>query len=334
MRIGRRRFIKGIAAASTIPGPRFSGAAAQRAQLGDDLMDLLAGMSKTIILERLAQTSLGPPAPARKRLVDLAPELVSVCRVIDRAFAAAGTWRVDGFGSDEDGPAGPPPQAIPLSVTAVADYLRGVEIRNRAGAFDVPALSTTAGASTLMFLLSEVPRAAGGLAKLSFVLPEDLQPIGGAATLILHMAEAFGAFHGHIHQEDLFMRYVARRVAERMREQSLVMSPELRQHYPGPPADFPNGVSLDLLHPDDFNRRHAPTGVWWINYWDAVQVRTLGEDRVRAAGWADVSQASEGALVLIATPEPPELRKRPHLEQLERLVRNLRLREAQERWRY
>jgi hypothetical protein len=77
-------------------------------------------------------------------------------------------------------------------------------------------------------------------------------------------------------------------------------------------------------------RRPACGGV---NYWDAVQLRTLNEPRVRAASWVNVLEAADGALVLSATSQPIDLRDRAHLQQLERLVREIGLKEAQERCR-
>jgi len=298
----------------------------------DEEVELLRGMGRSIILERLVETRLGPPARGQKRMVDLAPELVAVCEILGQAYLATGSWGVDGFDADEDGPVGPPPRLMELSVAGVSEYLREIDRRNRAGRFDIPRLSVAAGDETLLVLLGEIPFVSGGIANAQFVMPER-DPAGGYAALMGALAHAFGAFNGRIHQEDLFNRYVTRRVAERLREVDKTLSPEHRQWSSSLPTDFSDGVDLDLLHPDDLDRRLVPTGVWWTNYWNADQLRTLGEDRVRDAGWAAVRQAPNGALVLTATQEPLDLRQKAHLQQLEHLVRAIGLRAAQERCR-
>jgi hypothetical protein len=298
----------------------------------DEYVEVLRGMGRSIILERLAETKLGLPARGQKRMVDLAPELVAMCEILAQAYLATGPWGVDGFDADGDGPVGPPPRPIELSVPGVSEYLREIDRRNRAGRFDIPALSAATGEETLLVLLGEVPFVSGGIANAQFVMPER-EPAGGYATLMGALAQAFGAFNGRIHQEDLFNRYVTRGVEERLREVDKTLSPEHRQWSSSPSANFSDGVNLDLLHPDHLDRRLVPTGVWWTNYWNADQLRTLGEDRVRDAGWAAVLQAANGALVLSATHEPLDLRQRAHLQQLEHLVRAIGLRAAQERCR-
>jgi hypothetical protein len=329
----RRSFVVAAACAAAF-AVESTGRSQDGRKLGTDThMKLLDAKSRLIAFERLAQTRLGPPAPGRKRAEDMASEILAICDVLASAYSISGPWRVDGFGSNASGPVGPPPRPITLSEQAVSDYLHDIEDRNRAGRFANPIFSSRVGGSTLMFLLAEDPLTSGGIASLSLHAPHDVEPTGGHAALVAALSAAFGAFNAHVRQEDLFHRYVARRVNERLRDIRASLSPEASGQLPGIPADFSDGVDLDLLHPIDFDRRLAPTGVWWINYWDAVQLRTLGERKVRAAGWANVTEAADGAVVLSATSQPIDLRDRAHLQQLERLLREIGLREAQERCR-
>jgi hypothetical protein len=78
----------------------------------------------------------------------------------------------------------------------------------------------------------------------------------------------------------------------------------------------------------------VPAGIWWINYWDRAQITTIGEDLVRRAGWAQVIDVDDGALLLIATEAPLDLANRAHVERLRLLIENLGLLDAQRRARY
>jgi hypothetical protein len=172
------------------------------------------------------------------------------------------------------------------------------------------------------------PDPGGGIGHLWLRLPAGLQSVGGASRLVREVAEAFGAHNAHVEDLTLLTRYRSRRAAERARAAT---PPELRRYLPAPP-DLTDGVDLGLsLLAPEFDRRRVPEAIWWINYWGAAQVEALGEERVRAAGWAQVLDAAGGALVLVATDEPTDPHDRRHLERLRLLFDNVGLREAQEK---
>jgi hypothetical protein len=85
--------------------------------------------------------------------------------------------------------------------------------------------------------------------------------------------------------------------------------------------------------PQEYDIRRVPPGIWWVNYWDPTQLQTVGEDRVRTAGWARLRPATRGGLLLAATEEPSDPADPDHVVKLRQLVADLRLRSLQEQYR-
>ncbi|HBS68849.1 MAG TPA: hypothetical protein DEA79_06695, partial [Cyanobacteria bacterium UBA11153] len=85
-----------------------------------------------------------------------------------------------------------------------------------------------------------------------------------------------------------------------------------------------------LLLRDEFDYRRVPDGVWWINFWDKIQVETIGLQRILTANWAQIIEQPKGALVLVATDEPTDVNNPEHLLRLGEIVSHLHLGELQE----
>jgi hypothetical protein len=255
---------------------------------------------------------------AAPSLLGLAPGLVRVCRTVEQRLAAHGPWT-----------AGDPGRSIAIEQGAIEQFLQQVMRARGQGFPAVCSFTATGGGDPLLVVADLEPTPAGALASVWFPMPER-EPAGGWLALLHDVAEGFGAHHAHLEADDLLMRYQGRRATERARAAT---PPELRAYIPDPPA-FVDGMNLDLLVPQEYDRRQVPAGVWWINYWDRAQIATLGEGRVRGAGWAQVVEAAEGALLLTTTDEPLDLANRAHVERLRLLIDNLGLLDAQRHARY
>lgn len=90
------------------------------------------------------------------------------------------------------------------------------------------------------------------------------------------------------------------------------------------------GKLLELLVPQEFDGHRVPDAVWWINFWDVVQVETVGVSRIRTAGFARVTEKPCGGMVLVSTREPTDPARPAHLPQPARIVEHLQLRTLQE----
>ncbi|MFF0284440.1 hypothetical protein ACFYSW_29585 [Rhodococcus aetherivorans] len=250
-------------------------------------------------------------------LSDLARTTVRAAQVlIDVGLVASEDWR-----------AGMPPgRAIELTVEAVAAFLVEVQAARQNG---VPAIAALASGDALL-VLSEEASPAGGVETLSvtFAMREPA-PIE-ILSMLTRVCEEFGAFHGQVEDDRLLMMYTSERAAQRAWEAT---PPELRQFLPGP-EEMPEVTVPRLLIPQEYDRRRVPSGVWWVNYWDAEQVETVGRERTLTAGWAEILRAPAGALALLATKEPLNPLRADHAEQLSRLIRAIGLGELQEQFRY
>jgi hypothetical protein len=251
-------------------------------------------------------------------LVELAPHVLGACQAVERTVAMRGTWT-----------AGAPGQRISLTELAIASYLRDVDRERRRGVAEVCAVIAATEHGPIEVIVDIEPGPRGSTAILWFPFPIALA--ADATSLVQRVAEGFGAYHAHLEDERLLIRYQARSAMERARAATPA---HLRQYLPDTPT-FADGVALpDLLVPQQYDRRRVPAGVWWINYWSAAQVAELGEERVRGAGWARVIDAADGAVVLVATDEPLDPASTAHLEHLRALLANLGIEDAQQRARY
>ena len=75
-----------------------------------------------------------------------------------------------------------------------------------------------------------------------------------------------------------------------------------------------------LRHPTSFDLTKVPPAVFWINYWNAEQVKSVGEDRVRSAPWGFIAPHPRGGLLLASQQEEFDALKLEHLERIARIA--------------
>jgi hypothetical protein len=249
-------------------------------------------------------------------LPDLARPLAAVCAGLQRIGAATADWY-----------AGEPPGiAIAPTAAALGEYLERVAASRRRGIAEVGCVS-----SGDLLLIADTSRTPSGTAGTVWFSLDGVPAVDRMMELTRTVAEGFGAYNAHLQAERLLLLYQSARGAERARAS---VPEDLRQYIPDPPFDPAASPVPALLVPQEYDRRRVPAGVWWVNYWGADQVSTLGVDRVRGAGWARILDADDGALVLAATEEALDLSRPDHVDRLRSLVLGLGLPEAQARFRY
>lgn len=265
---------------------------------------------RRLIVERLAD--VGPPLPAA---------LLSVARLLQKHGVAPPLRYADD-----------PPRPIEQSDAALNAYLS--EVR-RARSQGIPKIFRLAAAERnpgfALFLEFE-PTPRGEIATLWFSLPATrtvaAPEIEQLMRVFADVCPAFAGYHGALEDERLLVLYRGARAAERARE---LVPPELRQFVPVSPLSVgASGKLPNLLVPQEFDRRRVPDAVWWINFWDVVQVETVGASRIRTAGFARVTEQPCGGMVLVSTREPTDPANPAHLQQLSRIVEHLQLRTLQE----
>lgn len=87
-----------------------------------------------------------------------------------------------------------------------------------------------------------------------------------------------------------------------------------------------------ILHPSKYDGCFVPYGVWWINFWDSVQVKIVGIEKIRSAPWERLVELSNGSMVLVATESPIDAENNSHLARLDEICQHLHLRELQEQY--
>ncbi|HKS48520.1 MAG TPA: hypothetical protein VJT49_26095 [Amycolatopsis sp.] len=250
------------------------------------------------------------------RLAELAGGLARTAEVLTRHGLVAAPWRTG------EAPGTP----TPVTEEALADYLGDVEAARSRGEAE-PCLLVS---GDLVVVANVTPPPPPGRATVWFPLLVT-PPVDTILALLGDLATALGAGHAHIEDDRLVLLYQSRRATERARA---AVPEEYRAYIPDPP-DLPvAGLIPQLLVPQEYDTRHVPPGVWWVNYWGATQVQTVGEDLVRAASWARIEQAGDGALLLAATDEPLDPERADHVARLSDLVGQLGLRALQDRFRY
>jgi hypothetical protein len=250
--------------------------------------------------------------------VGLAPHLIGLCRALTRDRPSA-RWAMGD-------PPGPPAALDPDPVVA---FLRHVDEQHGHGFPERCWFSVDGDHNPPTVACTLEATAAGPIAQARCALPESVTA-PALATLVRDVAEQFGATQAYVEDDVLLLRYFSRRATERARAAT---PPEFRDRIPDPP-DLGGDVDLDLLVVHDYDRLRVPAGVFWVNYWSAALIATLGQARVRAAGWARILESASGALVLVATDEPLDPQSQLHLDRLCAILDQLRLREAQESVRY
>jgi Family of unknown function (DUF5953) len=251
-------------------------------------------------------------------LAGLAPQITGVCRALARGRSLSDGWSMGD----------PPAPPVALDETAVDRFLRRVV--EPSGDLAEPCWFTAAGDPPPTAAFNVEAAGPRGIVQARCALSDPPPDSGALAKLVRDVAEELGAYQAYIEDDVLLLRYFSRRATERARA---AIPPDLRHHIPDPP-ELDGGVDLDLLVAHDYDRLRVPVGVFWINYWSAELVATLGHLRVRNAGWARVIDAARGALVLVATDEPLDPDDPAHLERLRTLLDQIRLRETQESLRH
>ena len=245
------------------------------------------------------------------RPLELATGLAGLAGLLTARGLAPAPWRAGD----------PPGDPITPDTAILADYLAGVE-NAWANAVPSPCLLT----SGSLVLVADLPP--DGPASVWFALPLDLSA-DELLDLLDEVVTALDGYHAHVENDALLMLYQSVRATERARAAA---PQEYRHLIPDPPELAGAGLVPQLLVPQEYDTRRVPPGVWWANYWDAEQVRTLGADRVRTAGWAKLRPAGHG-LLLAATEQPLDPARPDHVALLRDLVAGLGLRATQERFR-
>lgn len=223
---------------------------------------------------------------------------------------------------------GHPPRLIDLDEPSLAKWLSDFKPFLRAELSKAFCLSEHPRNPTLTLWLG--PGNSLQIENLSFVDPEQF-PLNSLLVTMGEVCTLLRAFYGYT--SDTLLSKVHGR---RMRAHEIGVSrlpPSERHHVPTPSME---GIIDDLpplLVRSEFDYTCVPDGVWWINFWSAKQVETIGLGRIRSADWFQVIEQSGGTLVLVATEEPTDVRLPEHREKLGRIVEHLRLKELQERYR-
>jgi hypothetical protein len=282
-------------------------------------MDGAAGPYASASFRRLTAARLGDSD------ADLANALLGAARVLER-HAICRPLRY----------AGDPPRPIEPSAGAILDYLAKVRDDRERGLPSVFRLSgEPPGKSSALFLEFEAAPD-GRIEAIWITLQRALAEVPGAAErlprALAELGSEFGAYHAAAEDEQLMQLYRGVRAAERARS---AVPPELRQYVPEPqPPVGAAGRLPSLLVPQEFDRRRVPEAVWWINFWDRVQVETVGRAKIRTAPFARVGELASGALLLVATDEATDGGNPAHIDRLAGILEHLDLRGLQERARY
>lgn len=245
--------------------------------------------------------------------------------------------------------AGNPPYPIDLTESAIGSYLAEVQ---QAWAQNIPKVFCLANYADLrrddqtdtlqLTLFYDVePTPLGDIEYIWFSLPGTSHELEHFAAMLQFnqlvqvigaICQGFGAYHGYVEDEQLLLLYRSTRAAERARA---ALPPELQQFVPKPviPANVAENLP-QLLVPQEFDRRFVPDAIWWINFWDYAQVETIGQEQIRSENWAQIIEQPGGALLLIATLDPPNVADASDMARLDQITERLNLRELQERYRY
>ncbi len=164
------------------------------------------GSDRRIVVERTATE-----AP------DLAQALVRVTRALTEHGLATGEWR-----------AGEPP-GRPIELTDQNLQTHLSEVRQAQAAGEPAFVALLSGKLAVILNGEQTP--AGALSSVTVTLPPDRQDHEQVSALLNDVVIAFGAFHGQVEENRLFLVYHSQRAAER----AWAATPqEYRQYLPGP----------------------------------------------------------------------------------------------------
>lgn len=225
--------------------------------------------------------------------------------------------------------AGVPPTAIEPSASRMAEYIAQVRRDRENHIPTIFCLSGEPGSRGSSLFLDFDESSTGPIDVLWTSLADTLT---GGADASQRLSEALtetctllGAFHGAVEDEHLSQLYRGQRAVERARR---VLPPELRQYIPEPPTS--TGGFPSLLVPAEFDQRTIPDAVWWINFWDAIQVSAVQLSKIETAGFARLLPQQSGALLLIASERVIDTNNPSDLHRLAGIVEHLELRQLQE----
>jgi hypothetical protein len=217
---------------------------------------------------------------------------------------------------------------IDLTPAGITTYLDALRTARAGGDIQVFSLGSGADADESIILydwndLSPIPIE-------QMWLPLELPDAHATIELVARVAAIFSAITAFTEDPRIVRLTRARRAIER----ALARIPDERRHDASPPALPPVVANMpQLLVPEEYDRRRAPEGVYWVNVWSAPIVETVGEQRVREAPWAEVRELDQGALLLVATRHVLDPTSAKDIGILAAILRELDLRSAQERWR-
>jgi hypothetical protein len=152
--------------------------------------------------------------------------------------------------------------------------------------------------------------------------------------LVRDVATGFGATVAYTEDAALQRAYLRDRPERLARAQMQRAGVEPAPHAIAAPLTPGGGTGLgalpELRHNVEIDHDAVPPAVYWINWWSATQVGTLGAEVVRSAGWAHVLEADDGSMTLAAADHPPDLGDAGQVARLAALVQALSLRAAQD----
>jgi hypothetical protein len=265
--------------------------------------------TRRVYVERMLGT--GPP---------LGGALLALTNVL-RRIMNTGPFEYVGF----------PPQRIERSELAVTAWLEEVRARRRRGEAAVFRLSD--GITSDNAIYYELDSAPGRTAEFVWwSLEETPPPLSVMISLVREAAKSFGGHRGCVEDTNLLLVY---RGAQSYRRALSVVPAHLLEFLPVPPHFGENaGKNLEVLVPQEFDRRRVPDAVWWINFWSPELVATVGSEVILGAPWELCREAEGGGLLLAVVVEPLDLANPEHNNRLNEICRRLHLRELQEMHRY
>jgi len=161
----------------------------------------------------------------------------------------------------------------------------------------------------------------------------QLLDLDGMMELIYTCALTLEAHVAYTLHLALHVTFHGRRQIERTERNLATLPPKIRASIPKQTFEPVPGIAPglpDLLEALDFDEALIPDGVYWLNWWNARMIDTLGRDRVERAGWARIAHHPDGSMTLAATEAPPDLTSPEDVGRLIHILDAIELRAMQE----
>ncbi len=226
--------------------------------------------------------------------------------------------------------AGSPPVPIELNEAGISQYLQ-----NKANAIGFPqGFVLSSGDRRSDLKLSIYTDDFSQIESIEFPLPyasqENFLHVDIFSELVGQICTQFNAYHGYVRDDSIARLHgQARRYFDRQFDR---VPPDLNQTIPPTPRLGDREILPYLMLESEFDNRRVPNGIWWVNFWDGTQVQTVGKERVKTAPWTAQKEFNDGAMVLVATASPTDVRDRAHLAKLEAIARYLQLSRIQQQY--